>query len=102
VLVHPSEGEPFGLAVIEACATGALPIVFSDGGGVLETLPPDGVVVDDVEELAAALDGLLGSPLLLPEARRTRAQWAREAFPIARTSEKYLSLYESALAGRAR
>ena len=48
VLVQPSEGEPFGLAIIEACRQGALPIAFADGGGALEVLPPDGrIVVDD-------------------------------------------------------
>ncbi len=102
VLVLPSEGDAFGLAIVEACAEGALPIVFSDGGGVLETLPPDGIVVEDAEGLAAALDELFGSPLLSRDARRARAHWAAETFPIAKTSEKYLSLYESALAGRAR
>jgi glycosyltransferase involved in cell wall biosynthesis len=102
VLVLPSEGDAFGLAIVEACARGALPIVFSDGGGVLETLPPDGIVVEDVEGLAAVLDELFGSPLLSGDARRARARWAAETFPIAKTSEKYLSLYESALAARAR
>jgi glycosyltransferase involved in cell wall biosynthesis len=101
VLVLPSEGDAFGLAIVEACAVGVLPIVFSDGGGVLETLPPDGIIVEDVDGLAAALDELFGSHLLSRDARRARIRWAAETFPIATTSEKYLSLYEAALAGRA-
>jgi glycosyltransferase involved in cell wall biosynthesis len=99
LLVHPSENEPFGLAILEACAQGALPIVFADAGGALEIIPPDGVVVDGVAELAHRLDGLTLSPALAPEARRTRAAWVRERFPISRTAEKYAELYETA-AGR--
>ena len=45
VIVLPSEGEPFGLAMVEGCAEGLLPIAFSDGGGALECIPPDGRVV---------------------------------------------------------
>ena len=97
LLLHPSENEPFGLAILEACAQGALPVVFSDAGGALEVIPPDGLVVDGVAELAQQLDGLTLSPSLGPEARRTRAAWARERFPISRTAERYAELYESAV-----
>jgi glycosyltransferase involved in cell wall biosynthesis len=97
LLVHPSENEPFGMAILEACAQGALPIVFSDAGGALEVIPPDGVVVDGVAELATRLDGLTFSPALAPEARRTRAAWVRERFPISRTAERYAELYETAV-----
>jgi glycosyltransferase involved in cell wall biosynthesis len=96
VLVHASMSEAFGLAVLEACAQGALPIVFSDAGGALEAIPPDGAVVDDVAELATLLDDLTLSPALAPEARRTRAVWVRDRFPISRTAERYAELYETA------
>lgn len=98
LLVHPSESEPFGLAILEACAQGALPIVFSDGGGALEVIPPDGVVVDGVAELAALLDDLMLSQALAPDARRRRSAWVRERFPISRTAERYAELYETAVA----
>jgi glycosyltransferase involved in cell wall biosynthesis len=97
LLVHPSENEPFGLAILEACAQGALPIVFSDAGGALEVIPPDGAVVHGVAELATLLDDLTLSPALAPEARRTRAAWVRERFPISRTAERYAELYEMAV-----
>ena len=100
VLVHASESEAFGLAILEACAQGALPIVFSDAGGALEVIPPDGVVVDGVAELAALLDDLAHSPALAPGARRTRAAWVREQFPISRTAEQYAELYDMAAGGR--
>jgi glycosyltransferase involved in cell wall biosynthesis len=97
VLVQASESEAFGLAILEACAQGALPIVFWDAGGALEVIPPDGAVVDGVAELATLLDDLMLSPALEPEARRARAAWVRERFPISRTAERYAELYETAV-----
>jgi glycosyltransferase involved in cell wall biosynthesis len=100
LLVLPSENEPFGLAVLEACANGVLPIVFSDGGGVLETMPPDGIVVESVERLASLLDALVGSDELSDDARRRRVNWVREQFPISATASRYLELYREAAGSR--
>lgn len=97
VLLHPSEGEGFGLAILEGCAVGALPIVFADGGGALEVLPPEGIVVRTVEDLAGALDGLIGSTAVSSDARSRRQAWVRERFPISRTATSYLELYRAAL-----
>jgi L-malate glycosyltransferase len=97
LLVHPSAREPFGLAIVEACARGLLPVVFSDGGGALEVVPPDARIVSGVEELAGELERLRASHALSDSARRTRASWAREAFPIERTARCYLGLYRRAL-----
>jgi glycosyltransferase involved in cell wall biosynthesis len=97
LLVHPSTNEPFGLAILEACAQGVLPIVFSDAGGALEILPPDGAVVDNVAELSALLDDLILSTALASGARRARSSWVRDRFPISRTAERYAELYESAV-----
>jgi glycosyltransferase involved in cell wall biosynthesis len=98
VIVHPAKNEAFGMALLEACAGGLLPIVFSDGGGALEVLPPDGLVVGDESDLARTLDDLVGSPLLGEEARRWRARWARERFPISATEAAYRRLYEMVVA----
>jgi glycosyltransferase involved in cell wall biosynthesis len=97
VLVQPSQGEPFGLAIIEGCGQGLLPVVFADGGGALEVIPPDGRVVRDEEELASALGALARSDSLGLEARRKRAAWARETFSIEKTARGYERLYEAAL-----
>jgi glycosyltransferase involved in cell wall biosynthesis len=99
VLLLPSEQESFGLAALEGCAQGALPIVFADGGGVLEVLPPDGIVVESVDDLARVLDGLIGSHSISDDARRRRAEWARRRFPMSATAGQYLELYEKALQG---
>jgi glycosyltransferase involved in cell wall biosynthesis len=101
VLVQPSDGEPFGLAIVEACRQGALPVVFADGGGALEVLPPDGRVVADESELAGVLDELANDATSRGDAaRRARARWAVERFPIGRTAAAYLTLYRSALERR--
>jgi glycosyltransferase involved in cell wall biosynthesis len=99
VLLLPSEQEPFGLAALEGCAQGALPIAFADGGGVLEVLPPDGIVVENVDDLARVLDGLIGSHAISDDARRRRAEWARRRFPISATANRYLELYGKAIQG---
>jgi glycosyltransferase involved in cell wall biosynthesis len=98
VLVQPSQDEPFGLAIAEACSVGVLPIAFADGGGALEVLPPDGRVVRDARELASVLEDLAGSAELAAQARRARAVWARETFPIERTAEGYQAAYRAVLA----
>jgi glycosyltransferase involved in cell wall biosynthesis len=98
VLLHPSESEPFGLVVLEACSRGALPVVFDDGGGVLEVIPPDGVVVHDVDELAGILDHLADEPSIAPEARALRREWAAERFPISQMAARYADLYKRAVA----
>ena len=95
VLVLPSENEPFGLAILEACACGALPVVFADGGGALEALPPDGLVVETAAELGEALDDLLESQSTSAEARHRRRDWVEEHFPIGVTMNRYAELYES-------
>jgi glycosyltransferase involved in cell wall biosynthesis len=99
VLVLPSEGEPFGLALVEGCAAGLLPVAFADGGGALECISPDGRVVSDVDQLAVLLRELGESDALSPAARAKRSAWAHEQFPISETARRYLDLYRSATAG---
>jgi glycosyltransferase involved in cell wall biosynthesis len=103
VLVQPGQEEAFGLTIIEGCRQGALPVVFADGGGALEVLPPDGRVVADESDLAQVLNTLVHDrQALTPSARRSRAAWAVERFPIHRTADAYLALYRSAIEGSAR
>jgi glycosyltransferase involved in cell wall biosynthesis len=98
VLVLPSKEESFGLAIVESCLNGALPIAFADGGGALEALPPDGLIATDEADLAKLLDGLVGHPApLRQEARRARAQWVADRFPIDRAASSYLEVYRAAM-----
>jgi glycosyltransferase involved in cell wall biosynthesis len=96
VLVLPSEGEPFGLAMIEASAQGLLTVAFADGGGVLETVGPDGRVVHSVEELSDVLNDLEPSAAFSLAARQARSAWAREEFGIHKAVTRYVELYRSA------
>jgi glycosyltransferase involved in cell wall biosynthesis len=98
VLVHPAKEEAFGLVVAEAAASGALPIVFADGGGALEVLPPDGRVVADVDQLADVLARLPGSDELTLQARLARSDWTRSELSIARAADRYSEIYVESLA----
>ena len=100
VIVQPSTGEPFGLALVEGFAAGALPIAFADGGGALEILPEDGIVVEDVDDLARTFETISNSAILSPEARMRRGEWARRTFGISTTADHYRRLYEGALINR--
>jgi glycosyltransferase involved in cell wall biosynthesis len=100
VLVLPSIGEPFGLALLEGCAQGLLPIAFTDGGGVLECVAPAGRVVRNVLELAETLKDLMGSELLSLAARQARSSWVRNEFPITKTAERYAGVYTDVIDGQ--
>jgi glycosyltransferase involved in cell wall biosynthesis len=97
VLVHPAPSESFGLVILEACSRGVLPVVFADGGGAVEVLPSDGIVVRSTEELSEWFGRLGHSPLLSNESRKTRAAWVRENFRIERTAQRYADLYQSCI-----
>jgi glycosyltransferase involved in cell wall biosynthesis len=96
VMVLPSEGEPFGLAMIEASLQGLLTIAFADGGGVLETVGPDGRIVQSIDELADVLKDIDRSKALSLAARRARSSWTQLEFPISKTAARYVELYRSA------
>jgi glycosyltransferase involved in cell wall biosynthesis len=96
VLVQPSADEPFGLAILEAAAYGVLPIVFTDSGGALEVMPPDGLVVEGVDELTRTLNDLEGSGRLSHAARCRRAAWARTSFSISDVTRLYSAVYRRA------
>lgn len=66
---YPSKDEPFGLAPIESMASGKPCVVFSDGGGVCETITngKTGFILDKFEELSAKIKFLLENPYVLKQ-----------------------------------
>lgn len=99
VFALPTLYDPFPSVVLEAMATG-VPVITSTGAGAAEILTPgqEGFVVpvfDNVDQMAASL------LLLFDPARRRRmgeaARRRAEDFPIQRTADEYLHLYEELL-----
>ncbi|HET6468463.1 MAG TPA: glycosyltransferase family 4 protein, partial [Geminicoccaceae bacterium] len=102
IFAAPARYEPFGLAVLEAAATGAalvlgdIPTLRELWDGAARFVPPD-----DPEALLATLRELIeDAPArrALQTAARTRAR----AHGRARMAEGYLALYEELLAARRR
>lgn len=102
VFLLPSENESFGLAALEAMASGA-PVVASRVGGLPEVVPSDDVgsllPVGDVDGMAAA-----ALELLLDDARWKRVSaagraWAVDAFSSERVVPRYEEYYRRVLAG---
>lgn len=98
VCVFPSEGEPFGLAAVEALLLGKPVIIFRDGGGLVEVV--SGIsstdVVNDEHELAARFDHYYErKDELGRQAPIQRAYGAR--YGIEQVTEKFQEIYVQAL-----
>lgn len=67
LLLVPSVKEGWGLSVVEAASHGVPAIGYRDAGGVSESIEDGltGLLVDDLEGMTAAVDGLLSDPARL-------------------------------------
>jgi glycosyltransferase involved in cell wall biosynthesis len=89
--------EPFGLALAEAMASGT-PVLAFPRGAAPELVVPGvtGLLVRDVEEMAAAVDA---AAAMDPQACAALARWR---FSPARAAADYLAAYERAVEGATR
>jgi glycosyltransferase involved in cell wall biosynthesis len=89
VAVNASEGEPFGIVLIEAMAAG-VPVVAVASGGPLEIVEPGvtGLLAPSGEpgDLAAAIEELLADPARRATLAAAAAERCRERFTAARMS----------------
>lgn len=96
LLFTPLWDEPFGLAAIEAMATG-LPVAAIDLGAVREVIGPAGTYAppDDVPALAMALKAAMAIPRPVARAR------VEALFTLDRMVDRYEALYDTAIRGTA-
>ncbi|MCA9737057.1 MAG: N-acetyl-alpha-D-glucosaminyl L-malate synthase BshA, partial [Gemmatimonadetes bacterium] len=98
----PSEAESFGLAALEAMASGA-PVITSRAGGLPELVADgeNGYLLDvgDVEGMADAALELLDDPERARAMGRAARSWAVERYSAARVVPEYERFYADVLAG---
>jgi glycosyltransferase involved in cell wall biosynthesis len=96
------DDESFGVAALEASATG-LPVVATNVGGVPEVVEDNktGILVErgNVEELAAALEKLIVNPALRAKMGLAGRQLVEKKYDWSRNLLSMKSLYEKVLAG---
>lgn len=98
-LIHPSHREPFGLAVIEASASG-LPVIVSHVGGMLETVV-DGKTglrfpAQDAEQLADRVLALALNPALRRKMGQRGKELVLEKYSLSRMADRMLDIYRNA------
>lgn len=96
-LVHPALGtEALGLVVCEAHACGR-PVIASALDGIPEAFAVGGfgrlVAPENIEDLAAALEGQLHAPLLTDEDRQRIHRRVEERFSLEVSARNHLALY---------
>jgi glycosyltransferase involved in cell wall biosynthesis len=95
VFVLPSGSECFGIATLEAMATG-LPVVVTDVGGTADIVEPgeNGFIVPagDVSALSTALDTILRDGDLRAAMGKRSRQLAEERFDVERNARRTIGL----------
>ncbi len=102
LFISAARSEPFGLAIVEAMATG-LPVVATASEGALEIIE-DGhngklVPADDPEALAEAITDLLDNPLECLRLGHNALLAARRRFSLQRMARDTEHVYRDVLAG---
>ncbi len=97
VFVLPSRKEGFGYVIIEAMACGVPPVISYMDGVSNETVKHgvDGLVINDVYELAGSIDKLLSDAGYAKQMGASARKKAVEYFDLNRISQQYYDLYAS-------
>jgi glycosyltransferase involved in cell wall biosynthesis len=95
--------EAFGNAAVEAMGVGVPTIVFADGGGLTEhvTDRETGLVVRNVDELAASLVDLKNDSLFRKALGSAGRTFVRHTYSLDAMYERYAALYRSVARGAA-
>ena len=104
VFAAPSYGEPFGMALLEAMASGK-PVVVTDAGGPAHIVDDAGgikVPVADASALAAALIEILRSPQTAQAMGRHNRQKIESVYAWDHVIERHEAMYAHVLSGRKR
>ncbi len=100
VFLLPSEYESFGLAALEAMASGVVPVV-TNAGGLPEVIQDgvDGLLIEasEVDAMGARISALLADPERLTAMRAAARTAAIERFHRDTIVQRYLGVYESVL-----
>jgi glycosyltransferase involved in cell wall biosynthesis len=97
IYVHTCDKEPFGLAILEAMASG-LPVIVPDAGGALEVAGEAAVVYrqDDAQDLADKILAVAQDPAMYREQSRLSLERSAD-FSWKKAASQYTRLYEQIL-----
>jgi glycosyltransferase involved in cell wall biosynthesis len=94
VFILPSEGEPFGITLLEASYCKLPIIVFEDGGGAVEVARKiGGIIVKNEEELGEKLKELYLNLQKRKYIGEKGYKCVTTYFPMEKIAQKYKELY---------
>ncbi len=100
IFVLPSYSENFGMAVIEAMASG-LPVIISDQVGIYKEVAESKagrVIETDAEQLAEAMANLLDNPDTCKEMGENGLKLVKEQYSLGKVAKRMVNMYEKVLA----